>query len=517
MGQYGVHEPMPTPMSSRRDFLRETLPGGRVAVLVAAVVAAHLAAAWYNAGFLNVDEHYQIIEFAQYKLGYQRESALAWEFPLRLRPALQPWVATIAIRANHALGLTSPFTIAFSLRLLSSVLAMAVSFELCRRCLRSASRSARQAALFMSFLLWIAPTVHGRFSSENWSGLWFAAGLCLILDALDDGPHRAKSAILAAAGGLLWAVAFYSRFQMAIAIVGAVLWLLLVRRRSTVAVAAIALSFAVGCGLNEVLDRWLYGVWTSVPLNYFDVNLIQGKAATYGTAPWWMAVVYAGIVLIPPFSAAFVALLAIGSWYARRDVIVWIAVPFVLAHAMLARKEARFLIPLLYILGPWLAVCLDRLPAHSRATLGRWRRTAIGRLNIAAFCAVNLLVLSVAIVLPGNDSIRLDQWLWEYGRQPRPTIYAWEGRIIGVPDKVTNSFYRSDVAIVPFTSLDQLPAAGAASPVFVYHVGAAPAALTAKNCTPVLRTYPAWLTGLPAFTRLTNIQPASVCRLDAPP
>ena len=112
-------------MGSRRKFLTETLPRGRVGVLVTGVVVAHVAAAWYNVGFLNVDEHYQIIEFAQYKLGYQVASALAWEFPLRMRPALQPWVAANAIRAHHALGLMSPFTIAFSLRLLSSVLAMA--------------------------------------------------------------------------------------------------------------------------------------------------------------------------------------------------------------------------------------------------------------------------------------------------------------------------------------------------------------------------------------------------------
>jgi hypothetical protein len=501
---------------SRWDFLKETLPGGRVGLFVAAVVAVHLVAAWFNAGFLNADEHYQIIEFAQYKLGYQPASALAWEFAMRMRPALQPWVAAVAIRGHHALGLMSPFAIAFSLRLLSTLLAMAVSFELCRRCLRSAGRTARQVALFMSFFLWLAPTLHGRFSSENWSGLWFAAGLCLLMDALDQGPRRARSAILAAFAGLLWALAFYSRFQMAIAIAGVVLWLLIVRRRSTALVAVIAVSFAVGCGLNEVIDHWLYGVWTFAPLNYFDVNLIQGKAATFGTAPWWMVPLYLGVVLIPPYSGAILALLAIGSWYARREMIVWIAVPFVIAHAALAHKEARFLIPLLYIVGPWLAVCLDRLPAHARATFGRWRRTPTGRLNVAAFSAINFLALSVAIVSPANDSIRLDQWLWEYGRQLRPGIYAFDERSTGLPGNVTESFYRSDVAMMPFTSLDQMRAARVASPVFVYYRGAAPAALTTANCTPVLRTYPAWLTGLPAFTRLTNVQPASICRLDVP-
>jgi hypothetical protein len=69
---------------------------------------------------------------------------------------------------------------------------------------------------------------------------------------------------------------------------------------------------------------------------------------------------------------------------------------------------------------------------------------------------------------------------------------------------------------MPFTSLDQMRAARVASPVFVYYRGVVPGALATANCTPVLRTYPAWLTGLPAFTRLTHVQPASICRLDVP-
>src|SRR5579872_5070121 len=173
-------------LRSRREFLTATWPGNQARLFVAVVIAVHLVAAWCNAGFLDADEHYQIMEFAQYKLGAQPASALAWEFPARMRPALQPWLAAAAIRAARLLGAASPFTIAFSLRLLSTLLAMLASFELCVRCLRAVSSvRARQAGLFFALLLWLAPTVHSRFSSENWGGLWLAVGLCCLLDALE--------------------------------------------------------------------------------------------------------------------------------------------------------------------------------------------------------------------------------------------------------------------------------------------------------------------------------------------
>src|SRR5690242_5224606 len=111
---------------SRWAFLTSTWGERGARLFAAAVVVSHAVAAWFNAGFLSADEHYQIIEFAQYKLGRQSAAALAWEFPAQMRPALQPWFAAMAIRLHHALGATSPFTIAFSLRLLSTIIATIV-------------------------------------------------------------------------------------------------------------------------------------------------------------------------------------------------------------------------------------------------------------------------------------------------------------------------------------------------------------------------------------------------------
>jgi GPI mannosyltransferase 3 len=499
---------------SRWTFLTSIWGEAGARMFAVAVVATHLVAAWFNAGYLSADEHYQIIEFAQYKLGRQSVSALAWEFTEQMRPALQPWLASIAIRVHELLGATSPFTIAFSLRLLSSIVAAVVALEVCVRCLRPVrSRVLRQAAVFLALLLWIAPTAHARFSSENWGGTWLAAGVCLVIDAVDAWPaDRRRSILSAAAAGAAWSLAFYCRFQVAIAIAGIGVWLIFVKRAPAALFAALAVAFVAVCGANTALDRWLYGGWTLSPLNYVRVNLIEGKSAAYGMAPWWLVLVYLFVVLVPPFSLALIALLVIGTWRARRDIVVWTSVPFIAVHMLAAHKEPRFVIPLVYFIGPWLAVSVAALPDRVTAALTRWSTTLVA--IAIAFCAVDLFALCVTISMPVNDRIALDRWLWNQHSLGIRTVYTLGRRKNDMPENVTNSFYDGGVVMAPLDrdASAQLPSH---APAFVYYPGTAvPAELVRLGCKPVFRTYPAWLASSKLFLRLAEVEADSICRID---
>jgi GPI mannosyltransferase 3 len=506
-------------MRSRLDLLRAELPGCRVGLCVAGVIVVHLVAAWCNAGFLNPDEHYQILEFAQYKLGRQSAAALAWEFGEQMRPATQPLIAAGTMGLLQALGIVSPFLTATSLRVLSTLLGLWVSLELCLRCLPAIDRKWLKAvALVGSFLIWITPTVHGRFSSENWGGALLVGGLCLMLDAAQAWPTRRRNAIILAIGtGLVWSAAFYCRFQIGVAIAGGGLWLLMVRRAPATLLAVIAAAFVAGSGLNEIADHWLYGHWTCAPCNYFMVNLIQGKAATFGVSPWWMVAVYMAGILIPPYSLGVLAVLTIGFWYARHHVLVWVAVPFVVLHAVVAHKEPRFLIPLLYVVGPLLAACLDALPPRLSAPLFTWLSTPWGRVNMALWSGVNGLLLCAVILVPVSDSYRVERWLWEQGLGGPMTVYTVGEAPYHLTGNTTSSFYRSkNVALVPIESAQPLDAAPVSASTYVYYRGAeVPAVVLARGaCLPVLRTLPVWLTGLETVVRLSGFDQSTICRMD---
>jgi hypothetical protein len=404
----------------------------------------------------------------------------------------------------------------------STLLAMWVSFELSVRTLRGVrSRMLKTMALSASFFFWLTPTAHGRFASENWSAALLVAGLCLMLDAADCQPDRAaRSVLLAICAGLTWSAAFYCRFQIGASIAGAAVWLLVIRRARVPLILRIAASFAVGCALNEVLDHWLYGVWTLVPYNYFVVNLVQGKAATFGTAPWWVILVYFAVVLIPPYSLIVIAVVAAGCWFARRALLVWTMVPFVVLHTLVGHKEPRFLMPMLYFIGPLVAVSIDALPFDLRAALVAASRTRLGRVTVLSAYGINVLLLCVAMFLPANDSYRLDRWLWEQGRHGDITLYAIDASLGHAGDSLTDTFYASqNVVVSRVQTLGQLRAAASHGSAFVYYSGVDPPGVVAAVgvCTPILRTFPVWLARLAWFATPLSVHVGTVCRLDSTP
>jgi len=343
--------------------------------------------------------------------------------------------------------------------------------------------------------------------------MWLAAGTCFALDALDtEQANRRRSTVLAALAGAAWGLAFFFRFQVAIGIAGAGLWLVIVRRAPARMVAAMTAAFAAACATNVVLDYWLYGAWTLSPVNYLQVNLIEGKSAAYVKGPWWLIAVYLFVALVPPFSLVLIALLVVGSWLARRDVVVWIAVPFVAVHMLVAHKEPRFVMPLVYFLGPWVAVCAAALPCSCVELLSRWRLPLVA--TTALFCAVDLVAMCLTSVMPVNDRIALDRWLWDQRERGVHTVYTFNPRKTTVPANVTNSFYDSGVAMMPLVPgyVEQLLSR---RPAFVYYAGTMPPAELARlGCLPVFRTYPTWLAESKLFRRLADVESDSICRLD---
>jgi len=170
---------------------------------------------------------------------------------------------------------------------------------------------------------------------------------------------------------------------------------------------------------------------------------------------------------------------------------------------------------MLYLVGPWVAVCAAALPARWLESMSTWRRSLAAA--VVTFCVVDVLILSVTIVLPVNDRIALDRWLRDESNHGLHTVYALAPRKTGVPSAVTNSFYESGVVFKPITPA-RLSGDLSERPAFVYFRGSeAPPELAAIGCVPVFRTYPVWLTGSTLFRRVAEVETDSICRVDAHP
>ena len=75
-------------------------------------------------GFYHPDEHFQIVEFAKWKMGESTPSSMAWELPAHIRPSLQPCLCMLMLYMCHICGLDNPFVQANVLRALSMLLSV---------------------------------------------------------------------------------------------------------------------------------------------------------------------------------------------------------------------------------------------------------------------------------------------------------------------------------------------------------------------------------------------------------
>jgi len=128
----------------------------------------YVVSALFSTGYYSGDELLSVIEFAAYKIGTIEPEQLAWDFDARIRPALQPFIAFLIFKVLGFLSITDPYTQAFILRLLTSLLAVFSIRFFTRTCRKMVHPEFHAVYLFLSYFLWFLPLVNVRFMSESW-------------------------------------------------------------------------------------------------------------------------------------------------------------------------------------------------------------------------------------------------------------------------------------------------------------------------------------------------------------
>jgi GPI mannosyltransferase 3 len=325
----------------------------RLHLIMLAGVLFYAIAGYFTRGYYNPDEHYQILEFAGHKLGFFPKIALPWEFDAQIRPSLQPYLAMGVIQLCRGLGITEAFDWAMILRFISGGLSLWVFYTLSRPLSAAFERpqSSRMLLLGAAVFCWFMPFLSVRFSSENWSALTLLAGLYVLLMTEDEQcTVRYRQVVAPLLAGVFFGLSFWFRFQTAFALLGIGLWMLFIRRprlpiSSWLSVVAGSL-FSIVLGI--VLDRIFYGQWVFTPYNYYKVNILEDKASSFGIEPFWWYLPASIQALVWPIGLVLFALFLYGAHCARRHVMLWAVIPFVVGHSLIAHKELRFMFPLLF-------------------------------------------------------------------------------------------------------------------------------------------------------------------------
>jgi hypothetical protein len=338
---------------------------------------------WGN-NYLWPDEIYQSLEQAHRAVfGY---GIVPWEF----RDAVRSWVFPGALAGLMAAG--SPLghdgyllVPRMALSLLSISPAIVVFLWVRRRTGRLAGFVAALSVGVWFEVVYFAPKALAEVAASH----ILIVGLYLMLEHQGARP-RSRSYW---AGGLL-CLAVLLRLQLSIGIGAAFLLQVAMDWKSRMRHAGRALRMLAGASpvllLFGVVDwiTWRYpfqSLW-----NYFSVNILSGKAATYGVLPFGAYFQY----LVDVWGAALIPIVLLAILGARgRLPLVIAALATLLLHSTIAHKEYRFDYPVVVLILVLAATGTADLVNEGR--LSRFQksvRAAVPWVALAGWATVSLLL-----------------------------------------------------------------------------------------------------------------------------
>ena len=359
-------------------------------LLLSIAIVLHIICAWNSSAYIHPDEHFQILEFANYKLGHTSASNLAWEFEAKMRPGFQPFIAFVIIKTISFIGIDNPNHIAFLLRVLSACLAFFVSLHLLKSISQKAIIQLQNVNLYISLLCWSLVFLHVRFSSENWSAIFFTLAVSFVIR-----NHKNRYFLF----GVLSALSVIFRFQAIFFVAGAGLWFLIIDKISFKSLLNCILGFMLFFLVGVLFDYWLYSEWECTFWNYLYQNMFLGKAASFGVEPWYWYFKQLFEQAIPPYSL----LLLIGFFalfYKHpKNIITWSSFMFLIGHLLVAHKELRFLFPLSYFVPFFVLTGIGFV--HSISTLNTYQNVLnfFGKI----FLVINPILLLLICFKPANE------------------------------------------------------------------------------------------------------------------
>lgn len=308
---------------------------------VLSVIGFYLVALFFSYGYLQADEHFQVIEFGYYFVGENQASELAWEFKEQIRPALQPIIAAGAIQLNSLFDEGDIYSVALILRLLTMILSLIVLLKFANSQRKRFEFIDTYWYYFISLGLWFIVFFSFRFSSEAWSGL-------LALLAMTFYYEKRSFWLI----GIFFGLAFLFRFQIGFLVLGFVLNLVVFKRINIKQLIELVVFMLLIICLGVFVDSLFYGELTCTAWNYLKFNIIDSGASGFGELPWYYYLLF---LLKKPFVVLGVLILlsTLLNFYSDyKNPIVWGVVFFLFFHSIVPHKESRFLIPIAF-LAPW--------------------------------------------------------------------------------------------------------------------------------------------------------------------
>jgi len=388
----------------------------RLGWLLLAAVLVQIIICITAIGVYHPDQHFQLVEFSSQQLHQPSAATDVWEYSAQIRSTLQVYLFSGYYEACMWIGIHDPYVQLEVLRIVFGLTLFIFFNAITLYYFRQEGKRILYLVLLLLNFSWILPYTRTLFSSEMLSSVLFFGALFLY-------ETSRRSWWMALLTGFLFSLAFYARFQTAFAMIGFLIWLVGPARQAR-QLWLLAAGFLAGAGLNTVLDYGFYHQWVFTPYTYFQVNIVQGKAASMGTSSFLVYIaVLVGVALAPPLSilllfAGFRS--ALSSKY--RHPLVFSVVFFILGHCFVAHKEERFLFPIVNVLPIIIGWGLPALFAW----MERQRRGVRGLIRGTAWFSIglNVFLLTVFLFTPYSQEIYFTYLLKKNFNEEPVTIYS---------------------------------------------------------------------------------------------
>lgn len=292
-----------------------------------------------SSGYHQEDEHYQIVGFAEYKLGNTNE--ISWEYKQRIRSAVQPMLCMGIFCLLRFLHITDPFILALFLRLLTCVLSIIIIAFFVNTCLPDLKEKYWIWFLGVSYFLWFLPYINVRFSSESWSGLFFLLSVALVQYSWDQKKIFKHILI-----GLVIGLAILFRFQALSLAFGLLSWCFFVGKIKGKPFLLVITSLLAVIFIGILIDSWFYQKLTFSLYNYVEINVLKDVASFFGRLPWYYILLYIVKAPIYPIGVLILSSIVVLTYRNPKSIYVWCIIPFLFIHFLTPHKELRFLFPI---------------------------------------------------------------------------------------------------------------------------------------------------------------------------
>ncbi|MEI8346961.1 MAG: hypothetical protein WCG27_05815, partial [Pseudomonadota bacterium] len=117
----------------------------------------HVVAAYFSIGYHQLDEHFQILEFVNFKLGGVIPGEMAWEYHKKIRPWIQPFFYYGLTKSMLLAGIKDHFIWVRVYQLFTSVICWLSLLPLALLSYKYCQANYRRYALCVLTFIWFFP------------------------------------------------------------------------------------------------------------------------------------------------------------------------------------------------------------------------------------------------------------------------------------------------------------------------------------------------------------------------